>query len=147
RVFDGDERWRALPVPEGEIYRWDEASTYIKNPPFFEAMTLEVPEISDISGARVLALLGDSVTTDHISPAGSIPATGPAGLYLVEQGVPPAEFNSFGARRGNHEVMMRGTFGNIRLRNAIVPGKQGGVTRHFPDGEEMSIFDAAMRYK
>jgi aconitate hydratase len=146
-VFEGDERWRALPVPRGEIYRWDAASTYIKNPPFFDDMTLEVPDLSDIRGARVLALLGDSVTTDHISPAGSIPVNGPAGRYLIEQGVPPAEFNSFGARRGNHEVMMRGTFGNIRLRNQIAPGTEGGVTRHFPEGEVMSIYDAAMRYK
>ncbi len=146
-VFEGDDRWRALPVPEGEIYRWEEASTYIKNPPFFEDMTLQVPDITDIEGARILALLGDSVTTDHISPAGSIPSDGPAGLYLVAQGVPPGEFNSFGARRGNHEVMMRGTFGNIRLRNQIVPGTEGGVTRHFPAGAPMSIFDAAMRYK
>jgi len=147
RVFDGDERWRALPVPRGEIYGWDAASTYIKNPPFFEDMTVEVPELSNIHGARLLALLGDSVTTDHISPAGSIPVNGPAGRYLIEQGVPPAEFNSFGARRGNHEVMMRGTFANIRLRNQIAPGTEGGVTRHFPEGETMSIYDAAMRYK
>jgi aconitate hydratase len=146
-VFEGDDRWRALPVPQGEIYRWDEASTYIKNPPFFEGMTLDVPELADIAGARMLALLGDSVTTDHISPAGSIPADGPAGRYLVEQGVSPAEFNSFGARRGNHEVMMRGTFANIRLRNQIAPGTEGGITRHFPDGEQTSIYEAAMRYK
>lgn len=146
-VFEGDERWRALAAPSGEIYRWEVKSTYIKNPPFFEEMTLEKPALRDITGARILALLGDSVTTDHISPAGSIPANGPAGRYLIAQGVEPAEFNSFGARRGNHEVMMRGTFANIRLRNRIVADKQGGVTRHFPDGEEMSIYDAAMRYR
>ncbi len=146
-VFDGDERWRALPVPKGEIYAWEEASTYIKNPPFFDGMTLDVPDFSNIDGARVLALLGDSVTTDHISPAGAIPADGPAGRYLIEQGVPPAEFNSFGARRGNHEVMMRGTFANIRLRNLLAPGTEGGITRHFPDGEQTSIYEAAMQYK
>ncbi len=146
-VFDGDDRWRALPVPQGEIYSWDEASTYIKNPPFFEGMTLDVPDFADVAKARVLALLGDSVTTDHISPAGSIPADGPAGRYLIEQGVPAKEFNSFGARRGNHEVMMRGTFANIRLRNLLAPGTEGGVTRHFPDGEQTSIYEAAMQYK
>ena len=146
-VFDGDDRWRALPLPSGEIYAWQDASTYIKNPPFFEGMTLEVPELSDIRGARVLALLGDSVTTDHISPAGAIPENSPAGRYLVGQGVGVADFNSFGARRGNHEVMMRGTFGNIRLRNLLAPGTEGGVTRHFPGGEQTSIYDAAMRYR
>ncbi len=146
-VFEGDDRWKALPVPEGEIYSWEDASTYIKNPPFFEGMTMEVGELADIRGARVLALLGDSVTTDHISPAGAIPVDGPAGKYLVGQGVAESEFNSFGARRGNHEVMMRGTFGNIRLRNQLAPGTEGGITRHFPDGEQTSIYEAAMRYK
>ncbi len=146
-VFEGDDRWRALPVPGGEIYSWDPGSTYIKNPPFFETMTMQPPGLSDIRGARVLALLGDSVTTDHISPAGAIPVDSPAGRYLKGEGVDPAEFNSFGSRRGNHEVMMRGTFGNIRLRNQIAPGTEGGVTRHFPDGEEISIYQAAMRYK
>ncbi len=146
-VFAGDARWRALPVPEGEIYGWDAHSTYIKEPPFFQAMTAEVPPLRDLTGARALAVLGDSVTTDHISPAGSIPVDTPAGRYLIEQGVPAAEFNSYGARRGNHEVMMRGTFANIRLRNALVPGVEGGWTRHFPDGEQMTIYDAAMRYQ
>ncbi len=146
-VFEGDERWRALPVPSGEIYSWDDSSTYIKKPPFFEDMTLEVPELADIGGARVLAVLGDSVTTDHISPAGSIPKDGPAGRYLIAQGVEPAEFNSYGARRGNHEVMMRGTFANIRLRNKLAPGTEGGLTRHLPGGEQTSIYEAAMRYR
>ncbi len=145
-VFDGDDRWQALPLPQGEIYGWESASTYIKNPPFFDDMTLDVADLSEIRGARVLALLGDSVTTDHISPAGAIPADGPAGRYLIEQGVSQTDFNSFGARRGNHEVMMRGTFANIRLRNQLAPGTEGGITRHFPDGEQMSIYDAAMRY-
>jgi len=146
-VFEGDDRWKALPVPEGEIYSWDGNSTYIKNPPFFETMTAQAPGLSDIQGARVLALLGDSVTTDHISPAGAIPVDSPAGRHLIGEGVDPAEFNSFGSRRGNHEVMMRGTFGNIRLRNQIAPGTEGGVTRHFPDAEQTSIYEAAMRYK
>jgi aconitate hydratase len=146
-VFSGDERWRQLPAPAGELYDWDPRSTYIKEPPFFAAMTREVAPPGDIDGARVLAVLGDSVTTDHISPAGSIPAESPAGKYLIAQGVEPAEFNSYGARRGNHEVMMRGTFANIRLRNLLVPGVEGGWTRHFPDGEQMSIYDAAMRYQ
>jgi aconitate hydratase len=146
-VFRGDERWRALPAPAGELYEWDAASSYIKAPPFFATMTKAVPPLRDISGARALAVLGDSVTTDHISPAGSIPADSPAGKYLIAQGVQPAEFNSYGARRGNHEVMMRGTFANIRLRNLLVAGVEGGWTRHFPDGEQMSIYDAAMRYQ
>jgi aconitate hydratase len=146
-VFTGDERWRALPAPTGELYEWDSGSTYIKAPPFFDTMTADVPALRDLSGARALAVLGDSVTTDHISPAGSIPADTPAGQYLIAQGVPPAEFNSYGARRGNHEVMMRGTFANIRLRNLLVPGVEGGWTRHFPDGEQQTIYDAAMRYQ
>jgi aconitate hydratase len=146
-VFSGDERWRELPAPAGELYAWDPASSYIKEPPFFATMTREVPGLRDISGARVLAVLGDSVTTDHISPAGSIPPDSPAGRYLIAQGVKPADFNSYGARRGNHEVMMRGTFANIRLRNLMVPGVEGGWTRHLPDGEQTSIYDAAMRYQ
>ena len=146
-VFRGDERWRALPAPAGELYEWDAASSYIKGPPFFATMTKALPPLRDLSGARALAVLGDSVTTDHISPAGSIPADSPAGQYLTANGVQPADFNSYGARRGNHEVMMRGTFGNIRLRNLLVPGVEGGWTRHLPDGERMTIYDAAMRYQ
>jgi len=145
-VFAGDERWNSLDVPEGERFQWDERSTYVRLPPYFEDMPVDPPEVSELSGARVLALLGDSVTTDHISPAGSIKRDGPAGAYLQEQGVTPRDFNSYGSRRGNHEVMMRGTFANIRLRNQLAPGTEGGVTRHFPDGEQASIYDAAMRY-
>jgi aconitate hydratase len=145
-VFAGDERWNGLDVPEGERFQWDEQSTYVRLPPYFEDMPVDPPEVSELSGARVLALLGDSVTTDHISPAGSIKRDGPAGAYLQEQGVTPRDFNSYGSRRGNHEVMMRGTFANIRLRNQLAPGTEGGVTRHFPDGEQTSIYDAAMRY-
>ncbi len=146
-VFAGDERWQGLPVPTGNLYEWDAASTYVQEPPFFQDLPPEPAPLGDITGARVLALLGDSVTTDHISPAGSIPKDGPAGRYLIEQGVPPAEFNSFGSRRGNHEVMIRGTFGNIRLRNLLTPGKEGPRTIHFPSGEETSIYDASMRYQ
>jgi aconitate hydratase len=145
-VFTGDERWRGLPVPEGDTYAWDDASTYIKHPPYFAGMTVEPPPVEGIRGARVLALLGDSVTTDHISPAGAIKLKSPAGQYLVSHGVPPAEFNSYGSRRGNHEVMVRGTFANVRLRNRLVE-VEGGFTRHLPDGEETSIFDAAERYR
>jgi aconitate hydratase len=145
-VFAGDERWNGLDVPEGERFQWDEQSTYVRLPPYFEDMPVDPPEVRELSGARVLALLGDSVTTDHISPAGSIKRDGPAGAYLQEQGVTPRDFNSYGSRRGNHEVMMRGTFANIRLRNQLAPGTEGGVTRHFPDGEQTSIYDAAMRY-
>jgi aconitate hydratase len=133
-------------VPEGEVYVWDEASTYVKNPPYFEGMTADPAGIEDIRAARVLAVLGDSVTTDHISPAGSIAIDSPAARYLIEQGVQPRDFNSYGSRRGNHEVMMRGTFANIRLRNALVE-REGGYTRHLPSGEQLSIYDAAMRYK
>src|SRR5690606_17406456 len=129
-VFDGDQNWRSLSIPDGQLYEWTDDSTYVRNPPYFDGMTLDLPELSDIDGARVLAKLGDSVTTDHISPAGSIPKDGPAGKYLVSKGVDPKEFNSFGARRGNHEVMIRGTFANIRLRNQIAPGTEGGWTRH-----------------
>ncbi len=146
-VFTGEGNWRALPIAEGSLYAWDEASTYIKNPPYFDGMPLEPGPLTDLKGLRVLALLGDSVTTDHISPAGSIQPEGPAGKYLIEHGVKPKDFNSYGARRGNHEVMMRGTFANIRLRNFLAPGTEGGWTLHLPDGEKMSIYDAAMRYK
>src|SRR5579862_7804035 len=145
-VFRGDDRWRSLPVPEGDIYQWAD-STYIKRPPFFDAMPKTPPELCDISGARVLAVLGHSVTTDHISPAGSIQPDGPAGKYLIANGVKPFEFNSYGARRGNHEVMMRGTFANIRLRNLLAPGTEGGWTLYQPSGEKMTIYDAAMRYQ
>jgi aconitate hydratase len=146
-VFSGDDNWRALPVPEGDIYAWNDDSTYVQKPPYFAGMTLDLDQVSDISGARVLALLGDSVTTDHISPAGSIATDSPAGQYLVSQGVEPANFNSYGSRRGNHEIMMRGTFANIRLRNRLAPGTEGGWTRHLPDGGQTSIYDAAMQYK
>ena len=146
-VFDGDERWRGLSAPGGQRFEWDEASTYVRNPPFFENLTPEPEAPTNVLGARVLARLGDSVTTDHISPAGTIPEDGPAGTYLVSCGVDPKDFNSFGSRRGNHEVMMRGTFANIRLRNQLAPGTEGGWTRYQPDDEQMSIYDAAMRYK
>jgi aconitate hydratase len=146
-VYDGDERWQAIKVPAGKVYSWDERSTYVKNPPYFEGMTMQPAAVGEIRGARVLALLGDSVTTDHISPAGNIAQGSPAAQYLVAQGVQPRDFNQYGARRGNHEVMMRGTFANIRLRNLLLPGTEGGVTTHLPSGEAMSIYDAAMRYK
>jgi aconitate hydratase len=149
-VFDGDERWNGLDVPSGETFAWDEDSTYVRRPPFFEDLPREPETIEDVEGARVLAVLGDSVTTDHISPAGSIKRNSPAGKYLTEHGVDPKEFNSYGSRRGNHEVMMRGTFANIRLRNQLAPGTEGGVTLYLEgsdDGEEMSIYDASMRYQ
>jgi aconitate hydratase len=146
-VFEGDDRWRALPIPSGARYEWNPASTYIARPSFFEGMTLEAAPVRDIVGARVLAVLGDSVTTDHISPAGSIAPWSPAGEWLQERGVSPLEFNSYGARRGHHEVMVRGTFGNIRLQNGLVPDKEGPYTLHLPSGEEQFIYDAAMRYK
>ncbi len=145
-VFDGDERWNSLDVPTGDSFAWDEESTYVRQPPFFQELPKEPEPITDIEGARVLAVLGDSVTTDHISPAGAIKRDGPAGEYLQEHGVEPRDFNSYGSRRGNHEVMMRGTFANIRLRNQLAPGTEGGVTIKLPDEEEMSIFDAAMKY-
>jgi aconitate hydratase len=154
-VFDGDERWNSLEVPTGDLFAWDETSTYVRRPPFFEDLPREPEPITDIEGARVLALLGDSVTTDHISPAGAIKRDSPAGQYLIEHGVQPKEFNSYGSRRGNHEVMMRGTFANIRLRNLLAPGTEGGVTLYLGPGgddaggdqeEQMSIYDAAMRY-
>ncbi len=146
-VYRGDERWRGMDVPASERYGWREDSTYVRNPPYFEGMTGEAPGFGDIEGARVLAKLGDSVTTDHISPAGSIQPDSPAGRYLVENGVGPADFNAYGARRGNHEVMMRGTFANVRLRNELAPGAEGSWTVHLPSGERMSIYDAAMRYR
>ena len=145
-VFEGDERWRALPIPDGDRYAWDAASTYIAKPPFFDGLGFEEAPVADIHGARALAVLGDSVTTDHISPAGSIAASSPAGTWLQERGVTPLEFNSYGARRGHHEVMMRGTFGNIRLRNHLVDGTEGPYTVHLPDGEQGFIYDVAMRY-
>ena len=146
-VFEGEERWRDLPTPTGDLFAWDEWSTYIKNPPYFDGMTMTPEPVKDLEGARVLALLGDSITTDHISPAGNISVSSPAGIYLREAGVPREEFNSYGSRRGNDEIMVRGTFANIRLKNQLAPGTEGNVTRHLPDGEEMSIFDAATRYK
>jgi aconitate hydratase A / 2-methylisocitrate dehydratase len=146
-VFQGDENWTGIQVPAGKRYAWDEKSTYVKHPPYFEGMTMTPPPLTDVRGARALAVLGDSVTTDHISPAGNISRSSPAARYLIDQGVQPRDFNSYGARRGNHEVMMRGTFANIRLRNLLVPGVEGGVTVHLPDGEQTSIYDAAMRYQ
>jgi aconitate hydratase len=145
-VYHGDDRWRGLPVPKGETYVWDEASTYIRRAPYFDEMTLKPAPIGDIRNARVLAVLGDSVTTDHISPAGSIKKDSPAGKYLMDRGVKPADFNSYGSRRGNHEVMVRGTFANVRLRNKMVPHLEGGFTRHCPDGSEMPIFEASEKY-
>jgi len=145
-VYHGDDRWRGLSVPKGETYAWDEASTYIRRAPYFDGMTLKPVPVGDIQNARVLAVLGDSVTTDHISPAGSIKKDSPAGKYLMERGVTPGDFNSYGSRRGNHEVMVRGTFANVRLRNKMVPNLEGGFTRHLPDGAEMSIFDASEKY-
>ena len=146
-VFKGDEQWQSLDVPSGETYAWDKQSTYVKNPPYFEGMTMEPPGIRPITGARALAVLGDSITTDHISPAGNIPASGPAGKWLIAHGVEKKDFNSYGARRGNHEVMMRGTFANIRLRNELAPGTEGGWTTTDPGGTATSIYDAAMGYQ
>jgi hypothetical protein len=146
-VFDGDENWNGLKVPKGETYAWDDDSTYVKNPPYFEGMTREPKPAAAIQNARVLAVLGDMVTTDHISPAGSIGVKTPAGQYLLGLGVQAKDFNSYGARRGNHEVMVRGTFANIRLRNLLAPGTEGGWTIHLPSGEVTSIYDAAMRYQ
>ena len=146
-VFDGDERWNSLAVPAGDRFAWDPDSTYVRLPPYFEGMPAQPEPLADVTGARALAVLGDSVTTDHISPAGSMRRDGPAAGYLQEHGVERREFNSYGSRRGNHEVMMRGTFANVRLRNLLAPGTEGGVTRHLPDGEELSIYDAAMRYR
>jgi aconitate hydratase len=146
-VFEGDDLWRLLPTPTGDLFAWEADSTYVKHPPYFEDMPRTPGPVEDIRGARVLAILGDSITTDHISPAGSIKANSPAGQYLQEKGVLPANFNSYGSRRGNHEVMMRGTFANIRLRNRLTPDVEGGFTKHWPDGEVMSIYDASMKYE
>jgi aconitate hydratase len=146
KVFDGDENWRKLPAPEGELYKWEPESTYVREPPFFQGMSVEPEEARDIAGARVLVKVGDSVTTDHISPAGAFPPSSPAGKYLREKGVEPQDFNSYGSRRGNHEVMVRGTFANIRLRNELA-SREGGWTTHLPDAEEMTIFDASMKYQ
>src|SRR5262249_16565853 len=146
-VFKGDERWRKLQVPSGDRFAWEPDSTYIRNPPFFENISMDAEPVRDITGARALAVLGDSITTDHISPAGSIKKDSPAGQYLMAHGVDPKDFNSYGARRGNHEVMMRGTFANVRLRNQLAPGTEGGWTTYQPGGDVMSIYDAAMRYK
>lgn len=146
-VFEGDERWKTLSIPQGDMYKWDLESTYIQEPPFFTNLSLKPEPLRQIKGARVLALLGDSVTTDHISPAGNIATDSPAGKYLIEKGVKPRDFNSYGARRGNHEVMIRGTFANIRLKNLMLPGTEGGQTVYIPTGEKMNIYDAAMRYK
>jgi aconitate hydratase len=146
-VFQGDAHWKGLKVPEGDIYAWDAKSTYIKSPPFFDGITKTPAPLTDIRGARVLAMLGHSITTDHISPAGSIGVDGPAGKWLIAQGVKPADFNSYGARRGNHEVMMRGTFANIRLRNQLAPGTEGGWTVYIPGGDKMTIYDASMKYQ
>ncbi len=146
-VFEGDARWRALPVPTGDRFNWEADSTYVRRPPFLEGLSMQPAPLTDISGARVLAVLGDSITTDHISPAGNIKADSPAGKYLIEHGVAPKDFNSYGARRGNHEVMMRGTFANTRIKNQLVPGVEGGVTAYLPGGEVMSIYDASMQYQ
>ncbi len=147
QVFAGDDRWRGLEIPESDLFKWQADSSYVKAPPFVDGVTLDVPPMADIEGARVLAVLGDSVTTDHISPAGSIPAETPAGKYLIANGVQPRDFNSYGARRGNHEVMARGTFANIRLKNLMVPGVEGGFTIHLPDGGQTTIFEASERYR
>ena len=147
KAFEGDANWQGMSIPAGNIYKWDDASTYIKKPPYFDAMVDPETSVKDLTGMRALALLGDSVTTDHISPAGSIPKDSPAGLYLISQGVKPVDFNSYGARRGNHEVMVRGTLANIRLRNQLAPGTEGGWTRHMPDGEQMYIYDASLLYQ
>jgi aconitate hydratase len=146
RIFEGDEHWKAMAAPTGPIFAWDQESTYVKEPPYFEGFSPKPGALTDIEGARVLVVVGDSVTTDHISPAGAIPVDSPAGRYLIANGVDRFDFNSFGSRRGNHEVMERGTFGNIRLRNALA-SREGYFTRHFPDGEETTIFEAAQRYK
>jgi aconitate hydratase len=146
-VFTGDERWRGVSVAAGQNFGWDPSSTYVLRPPFLEGMARQPLPVTDIEGARVLAVLGDSVTTDHISPAGSIGPTTPAANYLVDHGVARAEFNSYGTRRGNHEVMVRGTFANVRLRNQLAPGTEGGLTLHLPDGEQTTIYEAAMRYQ
>jgi aconitate hydratase len=147
QAFDGDKNWKSMPVPSGGIFQWDDSSTYIKKPPYFDRMADPETFVQDLRDMRVLALLGDSVTTDHISPAGSIPKDSPAGKYLIEQGVKPSDFNSYGARRGNHEVMVRGTLANIRLRNQLAPGTEGGWSVHLPDGEQTTIYDASVKYQ
>jgi aconitate hydratase len=146
-VFDGNPTWNAIESTLSELYSWKDTSTYVQNPPYFEGFRAEQSPLSDLNGARVLAVLGDSITTDHISPAGAIPKDGPAGLFLLSQGVQVSDFNSFGSRRGNDRIMTRGTFANIRLKNQLVPGVEGGYTTHFPDGKRMSIYDAAMQYR
>jgi aconitate hydratase len=146
-VYRGDERWRGIDVTGGDTYAWPPSSTYIQNPPYFAGMTMTPKPLTDVSGARALAVFGDSITTDHISPAGSIKLDSPAGSYLIDHGVPRPEFNSYGARRGNHQVMMRGTFANIRIRNRMLDGVEGGMTRYAPTGEVMPIYDAAMKYQ
>ncbi len=146
-VFTGDAQWSGLEVPAGDTYAWDPASTYVRHPPYFENMPAEPRPAEDVHAARVLAVFADSITTDHISPAGSIKTKSPAGAYLVDHGVAPKDFNSYGARRGNHEVMVRGTFANVRIRNKMTPEIEGGFTTHLPSGEPMSIYDAAMRYQ
>src|SRR5690625_4751489 len=145
-VFTGDEHWQELQTPEADTFEWVDDSTYVRKPPYFEGMTMEVAPVTNISGARVLAKLGDSVTTDHISPAGAIAPQSPAGQYLIEHGIARRDFNSYGSRRGNHEVMIRGTFANIRLRNQLLEGVEGGYTKNFRTGEQQSIYDAAMDY-
>ena len=147
QVFEGDERWKKMPTPEGELFAWDPNSTYVREAPYFEGMAKTPSKPKDITGARVLAVLGDSITTDHISPAGSIEKDGPAARYLTEHGVQPKDFNQYGARRGNHEVMMRGTFANVRLKNQLAPDTEGGWTVHLPDKKQMFIYDAAMQYQ
>jgi aconitate hydratase len=146
-VFEGSDMWKAIKVSGGELYEWDEASTYIHHPPYFQTLTMDVPSVSDIKGARVIGLFGDSITTDHISPAGNIAADSPAGKYLQERGVQPKDFNQYGTRRGNDLVMARGTFANIRLKNILVAPKEGNWTKHMPSGEVMSIYDAALKYQ
>ncbi|MCB1610892.1 MAG: aconitate hydratase, partial [Xanthomonadales bacterium] len=146
-VFDGDERWRSIKAPESALYAWDSESTYVQNPPYFDGITMQLRTISDVKGARALALLGDSITTDHISPAGDFKPTTPAGKYLTDRGVQYADFNSYGSRRGNHEIMMRGTFANIRLKNQLAPGTEGGYTTYFPSNEVTSIYDASMKFQ
>ncbi|MCP4055448.1 MAG: aconitate hydratase, partial [Mesoflavibacter sp.] len=146
-VFDGDATWKSIKVPESKVYEWSDKSTYIQHPPFFEGLKEEPDAIDDIKDANILALLGDSVTTDHISPAGSFKPDTPAGQYLQEHGVEPKDFNSYGSRRGNHEVMMRGTFANVRIRNEMLDGVEGGYTKFVPTGEQMAIYDAAMKYQ
>jgi aconitate hydratase len=147
KVAEGDKNWNALPVPEGDLYRWDEASTYIRRAPYFDGMTMEIGTLKDIAGARCLAVFGDSITTDHISPAGNIAKESPAAKYLGGHGVAPKDFNQYGARRGNHEVMIRGTFANIRLKNALVNNEEGWNTLHLPKGDKMPIYEASQKYQ